>query len=430
MARRGSATIQEELYSTPDEPAREELDDARLLDLEAEKESPFLRAQKRVPARRSPLPKKTATKILWALLAIALACIFAIAASWLYHYGQHSWRFRLNSSDDIEMSGLSNVTRGQIMEVMGGDIGRNVFFIPLDERQKQLQQIAWVEAASVMRFAPDRITIQIKERTPAAFAQIGSKIMLVDRAGVLMDLSSKKKYSFPVILGMSSSQPLSTRAAQMKIYSQVVHELDSDGAHYSQELSEVDLSDPEDVKVLTNDPDGEVLIHLGSSNFLDRYKIYVAHLRDWRQQFPKLESVDLRYDRQIIVNPDLHGTSAQPPLSAKAIKAALAAGVRPAILVQHEPAKPIPQAVRIAKTTKPPAATKAPAKTAGKHQPAKPRTLAHKAAIHAPAKTAKPVAGKTSIRTATAIVRSSNARQTTAVSGKPSPAIAKGQDSR
>jgi hypothetical protein len=30
----------------------------------------------------------------------------------------------------------------------------------------------------------------------------------------------------------------------------------------------------------------------------------MAHLQEWRQQFQKLESVDLRYDRQIIVNPD------------------------------------------------------------------------------------------------------------------------------
>lgn len=430
MARRGSATIQEELYSTPDEPAREELDDARLLDLDAEKESPFLRAQKRVPARRSPLPKKTASKIFWALLAIVIACIFAVGASWLYHYGQHSWRFRLNTSDDIEMNGLSNVTRGQVMEVMGGDIGRNVFFIPLDERQKQLQQIPWVESASVMRFAPDHIRIQIKERTPVAFAQIGSKIMLVDATGVLMELSSKKKYSFPVILGMTSSQPLSTRLAQMKIYGQVVRELDSDGAHYSQELSEVDLSDPEDVKVLTNDSDGEVLVHLGSSNYLDRYKIYVGHLREWRQQFPKLESVDLRYDRQIIVNPDLHGTPAQTPLSAKAVKAALAAGVKPAILVQHELVKPKPaqQTVHIAKATKPPVVTKAPVKTAAKRPAAKWHPVAHKAAAHPPARTSKPVASKKHVGTSASAVRPSAVRQT--APGKPSPAIAKGQDSR
>src|SRR5260221_4181664 len=53
--------------------------------------------------------------------------------------------------------------------------------------------------------------IQIKERTPVAFAQIGSKVMLADAGGVQRDLSPKKKYSFPVILGMSPNQPLSTR---------------------------------------------------------------------------------------------------------------------------------------------------------------------------------------------------------------------------
>src|SRR5436190_23554668 len=111
MARRSGSTIQDELYSTPDGPAREELDDARLLDLDAEKESPFLRAQKRVPARRNPLPKKTAARLLWSLLAIAIAAVFAVGAGAVYHYGQHSWRFRLNSSDDIEMAGISNVTR-------------------------------------------------------------------------------------------------------------------------------------------------------------------------------------------------------------------------------------------------------------------------------------------------------------------------------
>src|SRR6266568_4789099 len=340
MARRGSATIQEELYSTPDEPAREELDDARLLDLDAEKESPFLRAQKRVPVRRGPLPKKTAARLLWAVLAIAIAAGTAVGASLLYHYGEHSWRFRLESSDDIEMAGLSNVTRSHVMEVLGGDIGRNIFYIPLDQRQKQLEQIPWVESASVMRFAPNRIKVQIHERTPVAFARMGSKISLIDPGGVLMELSSKKKYSFPVIVGMNSGEPLSTRAARLKIYNELVRQLDSGGAHYSQDLSEVDLSDPEDVKVVTNDPEGEVLVHLGSSNYLDRFKIYVAHLREWRAQFAKLESVDLRYDRQIIVNPDLQGTAHQPALSPAATKAAMAAGVKPALLTDRVSAKP------------------------------------------------------------------------------------------
>jgi cell division protein FtsQ len=336
MTRKASPVIQEELYPSG-EAAPDEIDDARLLDLEVEKESPFLRAQKRVPARRGALPKKMRSRVLWALAAIILSAVISAAWAALYHYGEHSWRFRLESSDDIEMSGLRNVTRAQVMEVMGEDIGRNVFFIPLGQRQKQLEQIPWVESASVMRFAPNRIRILVHERTPVAFARVGSKVMLVDSAGSLMELTVKKRYSFPVIVGMSLTEPLTTREARMRIYNELVRELDSGGGRYSQDLSEVDLTDPEDVKVLTNDPDGGVLVHLGSSNYLERFKVYVAHLREWRQQFHKLESVDLRYDRQIIVNPDLRGAEHLPPLSAAAARRALSAGVAPAVLMDREP---------------------------------------------------------------------------------------------
>jgi cell division protein FtsQ len=370
MARKsGSSISQEELYSAADESAREELDDARLLDLDAEDESPFLRGQKRVSVRRGSLPKKTASRLTWGAIAVSLVFLCSLGVAALYHYGEHSWRFRVESSDDIQVAGLGNVTRSQVMEVMGGDIGRNIFFIPLAERKKQLEQIPWVESASVMRFVPNRLQVEIHERTPVAFARVGSRILLIDASGTLMELpaSANKKYSFPVILGTNPGEPPSTRSARMKIYTDLTGQLDSGGAHYSQDLSEVDLSDPDDVKVLADDPQGEVLVHLGSSNYLERYKIYVTHVQQWRQQFDKLESVDLRYDRQVIVNPDLGGAMKQPALSLSAVKSAMAAGVKSAALVRHErlPAKP-PAAITAAK-----ASEKAPAKPPARVKPAK-----------------------------------------------------------
>jgi len=191
-----------------------------------------------------------------------------------------------------------------VMDVFGADLGRNVFFVPLDERKKQLEEIPWVESAAVSRLLPDRLTVYIRERTPVAFVQIGSRIGLIDARGVLMDLPRNTKYSFPVVRGVGEAEPLPTRTLRMKIYSRLVRELDAEGAQYSKDLSEVDLSDPEDVKVTTSDRAGSVLIHLGNEQFLERYKVYMAHVQEWRQQFHKLESVDLRYERQIIVNPD------------------------------------------------------------------------------------------------------------------------------
>jgi cell division protein FtsQ len=338
MARKSGPTIlQEELYPPSAEAAREEMDDARLVDLDVDEGSPFLRGQKRISARRSTLPRKTANRLLWSLVAAAVLCMAAIGAAALYHYGEHSWRFRVESSDNIEVTGMQNVTKTQIMEVMGADIGRNIFFIPLAQQKAQLEQIPWVESASVMRFVPNRLKVEVHERTPVAFARVGPRMFLIDAGGTLMELSPKRKYSFPVILGMNPGEPLSTRAPRMKAYAELVHDLDSAGARYSQDLSEVDLSDLEDLKVRVNDSAGDVLVHLGSSDYLRRFKIYVSHAQGWRQQFQKLESVNLRYDNQVIVNPDMEKISKPVPLTAKAAKTAAAAGVKPAALITRLP---------------------------------------------------------------------------------------------
>jgi hypothetical protein len=139
-------------------------------------------------------------------------------------------------------------------------------------------------------------------------------------------------------------------------------------------------------------------------------------LREWRQQFQKLESVDLRYDRQIIVNPDLRGAEPQPRLSAAAAHAAMSAGVKPAALVNRERVKsapvtlPKPAGTKSAKkpTTSKPVASKSAPKTHW-HKPAPP--VKHAAAKSAPASHAA----------------APSTAKSPATLQKPSPVVAKGQ---
>jgi cell division protein FtsQ len=451
MARKASPTIlQEELYPSSAETVREELDDARLVDLDVDQESPFLRGQKRVSARRSALPRKTASWLMRAAAAVAVLCAAAIAAAGVYSYGERSWRFRVESSDNIEIIGMQNVTKAQVMEVMGADIGRHIFFIPLTQQKAQLEQIPWVESASVMRFIPNQLKVEIHERTPVAFARVGPRIALIDAGGTLMELPPKHKYSFPVILGMNPGEPLSTRAPRMKAYAELIRELDSGGARYSQDLSEVDLCDLDNLKVRVNDPAGDVLVHLGSSDFLKRYKIYVSYAQEWRQQFQKLESVNLRYDNQVIVNPDLQGTARLASLSPAAARAAVAAGVKPAALVTrlttHDKAVPKPAFELPESKLNPKPEASAPKKLAAKNRAVrkvsrKGKTMAasKRAASQgkgAPAVKANSAAGHTASA-------SGKTRPTKAAAGqptvhtplpsglpKPSPAIAKQQPSQ
>ncbi len=287
------------------------------LDEEEDEGKQFRRAPKRVQVRRGAVTKKVAARLKIIVIALIVAGALATIGAYLYSYGRHSWRFRVESSDNIVITGNKHVSRSQIMGVMGGDIGRNVFFVPLTDRKKQLEQIPWVQSASVMRFLPNRLRVDIQERTPVAFVQFGQRVELIDANGIVMDVptGTQATWAFPVIVGMRESDPTATRASRMKLYAKLIGELDSTGEKNSQDLNEVDLSDPEDVKVTVAENEHSILIHLGDSNFLDRYKIFRTHVREWQQQYANLESVDLRYDRQVILNPDSKGTDAPKTVS-------------------------------------------------------------------------------------------------------------------
>ena len=78
-------------------------------------------------------------------------------------------------------------------------------------------------------------------------------------------------------------------------------ELDADGKHNSEQISEIDLTDPEDARVLMPEQGADILAHFGEDHFLERYQRYQAHIAEWRQQYPHLAAVDLRYDQQVVL---------------------------------------------------------------------------------------------------------------------------------
>ena len=205
------------------------------------------------------------------LAGAGLAAVLAVRSFLL-----HDEHFLVSSSQSIQIVGNSRLSRAQLLSVFGEDVEHNIFNIPLAQRRAELERLPWVEHATVMRLLPNRVCVAIVERTPVAFVRQGSEIGLVDGNGVLLNLpepelsganpqeasgqpgvaaiaSTAPHYSFPVLTGISAEDPLSTRAARMKIYMGFVKALDASGENVSHRLSEVDLTDPEDVKAIIPD---------------------------------------------------------------------------------------------------------------------------------------------------------------------------------
>jgi cell division protein FtsQ len=115
------------------------------------------------------------------------------------------------------------------------------------------------------------------------------------------DAAGDPHYSFPVLTGLTENEPLSQRAARMEIYQQFMRDLDSTGQHLTDSVSEVDVADPEDVKGLVTEGSSDILVHFGQEQFLKRYQEFEQHLPEWKQQYPKLASADMRYEGQIVL---------------------------------------------------------------------------------------------------------------------------------
>ncbi len=218
---------------------------------------------------------------------------------------EHDARFRIAGTSDIQATGLSEVSRREMLGVFGSDIGRNVFFVPLEDRRKELEAIPWVERATVMRLLPNQIRVAVVERQPVAFVRRGEQIGLVDADGVLLSMSpeamARQHYSFPVLTGIDAGDPAASRKERMAVYLRLMSALDSTGQHYSDQVSEIDLTDPEDARVLMPEQGRDILVHLGDSHFLERYLRYKRYIVQWRQQYPQLAAVDMRFDRQVVL---------------------------------------------------------------------------------------------------------------------------------
>jgi cell division protein FtsQ len=309
-------------------------------DDDEEEQQQFRRASKRVSVRRGALPRKAAYRVRNVLVALLALAAFGGIGYQVRSFALHSWRFRVRN-ETIELAGDAPASRAQVLEKLRESVGKNIFQISLAERKRELEKIPWVETASVIRIWPNHLRVTVKERTPVAFIALGERIGLIDAHGAVMELAGEKDYSFPVILGMTESEPLSTRAPRMGTFMRLMRELDGgDGngavkGQYSRNLDEVDLSDPEDVKVLTKGGSGPILLHLGSENFLQRFMTFLSNVQKWEQERGKLKSVDLRYGREVILNPDMQAAPAQPPPAAPAAPAIQAKAGKPG----HPPQK-------------------------------------------------------------------------------------------
>jgi cell division protein FtsQ len=294
----------------------------------AEEEPKYLRRQKPVEIRKRKFSRKTWPLYRRVLAGVIAALAVGLAAYQAGNYFLFSPSVMLESPDQIQIEGDRFVARDAIVEKFSADLGRSVIRIPLEDRRKAIESLPWVEQADVQRVLPNQVRVEIMERSPVAFLRTAGDLSLVDSHGMILERPAEGEFQFPVISGFGESMPLKSRQMRMNLYVQFMKEIELAQPGADDHVSEVDLSDAADLRATltglgsaTGGP-SPVLVHFGDSDFGNRYRLLSENIGQWRSSAGSVDSVDLRFARQVVVNPEtkpvVAGLAHAAPAHAKA----------------------------------------------------------------------------------------------------------------
>jgi cell division protein FtsQ len=278
-------------------------------DLVTDEEPKYLRRQKPVDIRRKKLGGKSwpfyRRVFVWTMTGAALITAGYFGA----RYALYSPQMLLMRPDQIDVSGNHIVAREEIQKLFVHDRDRSVLRIPLETRRAQIQELPWVEEASVQRILPNRIRVEITERTPVAFFRNGNELTMIDSHGVLLERPEGEDFHFPIVTGMSENMAREEREKRMQVYQEFMNNIDLVKPGSSERVSEADLGNPRDLcAVLTgfgNDGSAPAItVHFGQGDFTGKYRTLVENFTQWQANAGPVHAIDLRYSRQVVVNPD------------------------------------------------------------------------------------------------------------------------------
>ena len=278
-------------------------------DLLAEDEPRYLRRQKPVEIRRKKFSGKSGSFYRRVFFGVLIGALLVAGCVFAARFALYSPAVLLEKPEQIEVKGNHIVSGEAVRQQFVHDRGRSVLLISLDARRSQLQELPWVEQASVQRILPNRIRVELTERTPVAFLRNGSELALMDAHGVLLYRPDGEEFHFPIVTGISESMPREERERHMQIYQEFLKDADLVRAGSRDNVSEVDFSNPRDLRVvmtgLSNATDPQaVTLHFGQDNFTTKYKNVVDNFSAWQAKNRHIQSLDLQYSRQVVVNPD------------------------------------------------------------------------------------------------------------------------------
>jgi cell division protein FtsQ len=101
---------------------------------------------------------------------------------------------------DVSIDGTGETSELLVLETL--DLSGSLLAFDVEAAQRRVEALPWVANASVRKFYPDRLQVEIDERTPFALWQHGGEVTLIDGGGTeIVALDDQRFARLPLVVG-------------------------------------------------------------------------------------------------------------------------------------------------------------------------------------------------------------------------------------
>ena len=265
--------------------------------VKAQTERNFRRAKVKPGKRRAPR-----ARISWKAIRVLVALVV------VGYGGYRGFSLVLNARmlevSKIDVHGNVRLSNGEIAELARDLYGHNILTADLVALRRALLDSPWIADAALRRVLPSTIEIYVSERRPVGISRLGGQLFLIDPTGVVIDEFGPQyaEFDLPIIDGLVRAPKNGKPAidpARARLAARVIDSLA--GHPLAQRISQIDVGDVRNAIVTLDDDPAE--LYVGDERFRERLQSYVEVASAFRERFPEIDYVDLRFEERVYVRP-------------------------------------------------------------------------------------------------------------------------------
>lgn len=249
------------------------------------------------PRRRRPNPLLALFRPM--VTAFVLVTVPVALAAWVLT----APRFELR--DVVVKGGSERVPSAWVLRALAPLEGGNLVLLSLADVAERLQKNPWVASVEIEKELPDRLRVEVEERRPVALLRSGSKLAYADQGGEPIapvktpeEEVAARRAGLLVVSFVHAPHPEGVAAAL-----EVAGDLGRVQPDWAAHLSWIEVLGEEDFRLHTEALPFPLLVTKGQVG--PKARRFQEILPELVSRYPKIESVDLRFSRRIVVQPAL-----------------------------------------------------------------------------------------------------------------------------